>query len=56
MLDGLLLGGEGGGGLTGEGALGALEDFLEEAGRRAGSHRFPEGYPFSRDGLYEDRA
>ena len=56
MLDGLLLGGEGGGGLAGAGALVALEDFLEEADRLAESHRFPQGYLFSRDELYEDRA
>ena len=56
MLDGLLLGGEGGGGLARTGAAEALEDFLEEADRLAGSHRFPQGYLFSRDELYEDRA
>jgi hypothetical protein len=56
MLDGLLLDGEGGSGLAREGAAGALEDFLEEADRLAESHRFPEGYVFYRDELYEDRA
>jgi len=40
MLDGLLLGGEGGGGLAGAGAAEALEDFLEEADRMAESHCF----------------
>ena len=56
MLDGLLLDGEGGRELAREGAAGALEDFLEEADRLAESHRFPEGYVFYRDELYEDRA
>ena len=55
MLDGLLLDGEGGRGLAGAGAGQALEGFLEEADRLAESHRFPEGYVFSRDELYEDR-
>jgi len=32
-----------------------LEGFLEEADRLAESHRFPEGYVFYRDELYEDR-
>jgi hypothetical protein len=56
MLDGLLLDGEGGRGLAGAGAVEALEGFLEEADRLADSHRFPEGYMFNRDELYEDRA
>jgi hypothetical protein len=56
MLDGLLLGREGGGGLAGAGAAEALEGFLKEADRLAQSHRFPEGYVFYRDELYEDRA
>ena len=56
MLDGLLLDGEGGKGLSGAGAAEALEGFLDEADRLAESHRFPEGYLFSRDELYEDRA
>src|SRR5215207_4061001 len=55
MLDGLLLDGEGGRGLAGAGAAKALEDFLAEADRLAESHRFPEGYVFYRDELYEDR-
>ena len=55
MLDGLLLDGEGGGGLAGAGAAEALEGFLEEADRLAESHRFPEGYVFYRDEIYEDR-
>jgi hypothetical protein len=55
MLDGLLLGGEGRGGLAGAGAGDVLEDFLEEADRLAESHRFPEGYVFDRNELYEDR-
>jgi hypothetical protein len=54
MLDDLLLDGEGG--LAGAGAVEALEGFLEEADRLAESHRFPEGYVFDRDELYEDRA
>lgn len=53
MLDGLLLGGEGG--LAGTGASDALEGFLEETDRLAESHRFPEGYRFDREELYEDR-
>jgi hypothetical protein len=56
MLDRLLLDEEGGRGLAGAGAGDALEDFLEEADRLAHSHRFPEGYVFYRDELYEDRA
>jgi hypothetical protein len=56
MLDGLLLDGSVGGGLAKAGAVEALEGFLEEANRLAESHRFPEGYQFSRDEIYEDRA
>ena len=56
MLDGLLLDGKGGRGLAGAGAAEALEGFLEEADRLAESHRFPEGYRFDRDELYDDRA
>ncbi|MGI8859470.1 MAG: CopG family transcriptional regulator [Rubrobacteraceae bacterium] len=56
MLDGLLLDGEGGSGLARAGAAEALESFLAEAEQLAGSHRFPEGYRFDRDELYEDRA
>jgi hypothetical protein len=56
MLDGLLLDGEGERGLAGAGAVEALEGFLEEADRLAESHRFPDGYVFDRDELYEDRA
>ena len=56
MLDGLLLDGEGGSGLAGAGAAEALEGYLDGADRLAESHRFPEGYLFSRDELYEDRA
>ena len=55
MLDGLLLDGEGGRGLAGAVAAGALEGFLAEADRLAESHCFPEGYRFDRDELYEDR-
>jgi hypothetical protein len=55
MLDGLLLDGEQGGRIAGVGATEALESFLEEADRLAESHRFPTGYLFSRDELYEDR-
>jgi hypothetical protein len=55
MLDGLLIGGEGGGGLAGAGAAEALEGFLEEAARLAESHRFHRGYVFDRNELYEDR-
>jgi len=56
MLDGLLLDEEGRAGLAGAGAGDALEGFLKEADRMAESHRFPEGYVFYRDELYEDRA
>jgi hypothetical protein len=56
MLNSLLLDGEGGGGLAGADAAEALQGFLEEADRLAESHRFPEGYVFYRDELYEDRA
>ena len=56
LLDGLLLGEEGRGGLAKAGAAEALEDFLEEADRLTESHRFPEGYRFDREELYEDRA
>jgi hypothetical protein len=42
--------------LAGTGAVEALEGFLEDADRMAESHRFPEGYLFHRDELYEDRA
>jgi hypothetical protein len=55
LLDGLLLGGEGGSGLARVGAVEALEGFLEEANRLAESHSFPEGYRFDREELYEDR-
>jgi len=56
MLDGLLLDGPVGSGIAGAGAVEALEGFLEEADRMAESHRFPEGYLFHRDELYENRA
>ena len=56
MLDGLLLDGDGGSGLARAGAVRALEGFLEGTDLLAESHRFPEGYLFSRDELYEDRA
>jgi hypothetical protein len=56
MLAGLLLDGDGRTGLAGAVAVEALEGFLEEADRLAESHRFPEGYLFYRDELYEDRA
>lgn len=56
LLDGLLLGGEEGGGLAEKaGATAALDGFLEEADRLAKSHHFPEGYRFDREELYEDR-
>jgi hypothetical protein len=55
MLDGLLLDREGGRGLAGASAAETLEGFLEEADQLAESHRFSEGYVFSRDELYEDR-
>ena len=55
MLDGLLLDGEGGGGLAGADAAEALEGFLEEADRLTESHRFQRGYVFDRNELYEDR-
>jgi hypothetical protein len=56
LLDELLLDGEGARGLTGAGATGALEGFLEAADRLAESHSFPGCYRFDRDELYEDRA
>ena len=55
MLDVLLLEVEVGRGLARGGAAEALEGLLEEADRLAYSHRFPEGYLFSREELYEDR-
>jgi hypothetical protein len=55
MLDGLLLEAEGGTGLAGAGATEALDGFLEEADRLAEAHRFPEGYRFDREELYQDR-
>ncbi|MDQ3793659.1 MAG: hypothetical protein M3341_13745 [Actinomycetota bacterium] len=55
LLDGLLLGGEVASGLARAGATEALEGFLDEADRLAESHRFPEGYRFDREELYEDR-
>ena len=55
MLDGLLLDGEGGGGLAGASAEVTLEGFLEEADRLAESHRFQRGYVFDRTELYENR-
>ncbi len=55
LLDGLLLGEEGGSGLARAGAAEALESFLEEADRLATSHGFPGGYRFDREELYEDR-
>jgi hypothetical protein len=55
MLDGLLLGREGGRGLAGAGAEEAPEGFLKEADRLAKSHRFYRGYVFDRTELYEDR-
>jgi hypothetical protein len=55
LLDGLILGEEGGSGLARAGAADALEGFLEEADRLAESHCFPEGYRFDREELYEDR-
>jgi hypothetical protein len=55
LLDGFLLGGEGGSGFASAGAAEALESFLAEADRLAESHRFPEGYRFNREELYEDR-
>ena len=61
LLDGLLLDGEGrsgllAGALAGREAAEAVEGFLEEADRLAESHRFPEGYRFDPEELYEDRA
>ncbi len=56
LLDGLLLDGEEGRELAGPGVAEALDDFLEEADRLAEYHRFPEGYRFDREELYEDRA
>ena len=55
MLDGLLLGGEGGGALAGARAKEALDGFLEGAERLSSSHGFPEGYTLDRDELYEER-
>ena len=56
MLDRLLFDGEYVGKLAGVRAAEALESFLEEADRLTESHRFPAGYAFSRDELYEYRA
>jgi hypothetical protein len=56
LLDGLLLDGEEGRELAGPGVAEALDDFLEEADRLAEYHRFPEGYRFDREELYEYRA
>jgi hypothetical protein len=56
MLDGLLLDEKGGRGLAGASAAEALEGFLQEADRLAESHRFPEGYRFDRDELFDDHA
>jgi hypothetical protein len=33
----------------------ALDELLENARRISAEHRFPEGYRFDRDALYEDR-
>ena len=55
MLDGLLLGREGGRGVAGADAAEALEGFLGEADRLAQSHRFYRGHVFDRNDLYEDR-
>jgi hypothetical protein len=55
MLDGLLLDGEGGRACRGR-RCGDTGGFLEVADRLAETHRFPEGYVFNRDELYEDRA
>jgi hypothetical protein len=55
LLDGLLLGEEGGRGLAKAGAVEALEGFLAQADLLAESHRFPEGYRVYRKELYEDR-
>jgi hypothetical protein len=55
LLDGLLLGEEGGSGLARAGATEALEDFLAEADRLAESHSFPDGYRFDRKEFYDDR-
>jgi hypothetical protein len=54
MLDGLLLEGEGRGGLAGADAAEALEGFLKETDRLAESHCFQRGYVFDRKELYED--
>jgi hypothetical protein len=54
LLDRLLLEAEGGGTSAGE-AAGALERFFGEADEAARSHRFPDGYRFDREELYEDR-
>jgi hypothetical protein len=52
LLDGLLLGDEGGSGLARAGAAEALERFLEEADRLAESHGFPQNYRIAREELY----
>jgi hypothetical protein len=56
LLDGLLLDGEGGSRLAKAGAAEALEGFLAEADRLAETRRFPKGYRFDREEVYEDRA
>jgi len=53
LLDGLLMGGEGGSGLARAGAANA---FLAESDRIAESHRFPEGSWFDREEPYEESA
>lgn len=54
FLDRLLLGSEGGGPSPFGRAQAAL-DFLEATDEISSSHRFPEGYRFGREELYEDR-
>lgn len=56
LLDGLVLEEGGGGEITVPGTTAALVDgFFAESDRTSEAHRFPEGYGFDRDELYEER-
>ena len=56
LLDGLVQEERGGGEISGPRATAALVDgFFAESDRTSEGHRFPEGYRFEREELYEDR-